>query len=113
MNITRVERDGVEFFTLNATGESGMSESGIARLCGVAQQSIHAYLKSLRTLPTGKNDVLAKSYKYPNHSKRLHLFGSEEPILETIEDVCRPWNIRVTFEKVDRLKGEDDRKLIA
>jgi hypothetical protein len=28
MNITRVERDGVEFFTINATGESGMSESG-------------------------------------------------------------------------------------
>ena len=56
MNITRVERDGVEFFTLDATGESGMSESGIARLCGVAQQSIHAYLESLRTLPTGKND---------------------------------------------------------
>ena len=326
MNITRVERDGVEFFTLDATGESGMSEIGLARLCGVTQQSMNAFLKSFRNLPTGKNDqsafnpalegsirlqsrglstvqksnirnlsivradvcatviehyafhskyktpealfafqkfarlgitgwiqeathwhgnavpkngfildyetietlidnkldgtsyrvflvlrkairlrmeltadeimrrasisrsaysnavgklgdlnllpewcgikrknhperdvrdrlqlqlggkveaytkfglidlltetelieikvanrwkdaighILAKSYKYPNHSKRLHLFGSEEPILETIEDVCRPWNIRVTFEKVDRLKGEDDRKLIA
>ena len=29
MNITRVERDGVEFFTIDATGESGMSESGL------------------------------------------------------------------------------------
>ena len=34
MNITRVERDGVEFFTIDDTGESGMSEIGLARLCG-------------------------------------------------------------------------------
>ena len=48
--------------------------------------------------------ILAKSNKYPNHAKRLHLFGYEEPILETINDVCDAWNIRVTFEKVDRPK---------
>lgn len=324
MNITRAERDGVEFFTIDATGESGMSESGLARICGMTQQAINLYLKSFRDLPTSKNDkndfnpalagsvwlqarglstiektkirnlaivradvcatviehyafhskyktpealfafqkfarlgitgwiqeathwhgnavpkngftldyetietlidnkldgtsyrvflvlrkairlrmeltadeimkrasisrsaysnavgklgdlnllpewcgikrknhperdvrdrlqsqlggkveaytkfglidlltetelieikvmnrwkdaighILAKSYKYPNHSKRLHLFGSEEPNLETIEDVCRPWNIRVTFEKVERLKVEGDRLL--
>ncbi|NKB17286.1 MAG: hypothetical protein HC770_02850, partial [Pseudanabaena sp. CRU_2_10] len=45
MNITRVERDGVEFFTINATGESGMSESGLARLCGVTQQAISKLLQ--------------------------------------------------------------------
>ena len=56
MNITRVERDGVEFFTIDATGESGMSESGLARLCGVTQQSMNTFLKSLRNLSTGKND---------------------------------------------------------
>jgi AraC-like DNA-binding protein len=56
MNITRVERDGVEFFTIDATGESGMSESGLARICGVTQQSMTVYLKSLRNLITGKND---------------------------------------------------------
>ena len=59
MTITRVERDGVEFFTIEATGESGMSESGLARLCGVAQQSMNTFLKSLRNLPTGKNDKSA------------------------------------------------------
>ena len=47
MNITRVERDGVEFFTIDATGESGISESGLARLCGVSRQSIHELLRSL------------------------------------------------------------------
>jgi len=46
--------------------------------------------------------ILAKSYKYPTHQKRLHLFGPEEPLMEPIEEVCRPHAIRVTFEKVDR-----------
>ena len=59
MNITRVERDGVEFFTIDATGESGMSESGLARICGISQQSMNAFLKSLRNLPTGKNEKSA------------------------------------------------------
>jgi hypothetical protein len=40
MNITRVERDGVEFFTIDATGESGMSETGLARLCGVTNKAV-------------------------------------------------------------------------
>lgn len=59
--------------------------------------------------------ILVKSNKYPNHLKRLHLFGSEEPILEIIEDACQPWNIRVTFEKVEKveqIKGEVDRALM-
>jgi hypothetical protein len=46
MNITRVERDGVEFFTIDATGESGMSESGLARLCGVARQTVNELLQN-------------------------------------------------------------------
>jgi hypothetical protein len=48
--------------------------------------------------------LIAKSRKYPNHQKRLHLFGYEEPCLEHIEDVCRDCEIRVTFERV--LKAE-------
>ena len=44
MTITRVERDGVEFFTVDDTGESGMSESGLARLCGVSPVAIHKFI---------------------------------------------------------------------
>ncbi|NJL42235.1 MAG: hypothetical protein HC856_00180 [Pseudanabaena sp. RU_4_16] len=56
MNITRVERDGVEFFTINATGESGMSESGLARLCGVTHQAINKLLqKSVATNASQKS----------------------------------------------------------
>jgi len=46
MNITRVERDGVEFFTIDDTGESGMSESGLACLCGVAPSSVYRFITS-------------------------------------------------------------------
>ena len=47
MNITRVEREGVEFFTIDETGESGMSESGLARLCGVSTPAVIQILRSL------------------------------------------------------------------
>jgi hypothetical protein len=53
MTITRVVRDDVEFFTIDATGESGMSEIGLARLCGVARQSVS---QVLRDMVAGKSD---------------------------------------------------------
>ena len=53
MNITRVERDGVEFFTIDATGESGMSEAGLARLCCVSRQAV---MKVLRETGVTKHD---------------------------------------------------------
>jgi hypothetical protein len=52
--------------------------------------------------------ILAKSEKYPNHQKRLHLFGHQEPILENIEEVCDRLSIRVTFELVEKI----DRALV-
>lgn len=39
-SIIRKVIDKVEFFTVKATGESGMSQSGLARLCGVTRQSV-------------------------------------------------------------------------
>jgi hypothetical protein len=46
MTITRVIRDGVEFFTIEETGESGMSETGLSRLCGVSQQGVNKLLRT-------------------------------------------------------------------
>jgi hypothetical protein len=40
-------QDNVEFFTVDATGESGMSISGLARICGVTSQSVEQLLKRL------------------------------------------------------------------
>jgi transcriptional regulator with XRE-family HTH domain len=57
MTITRVVRDDVEFFTIDATGESGMSEIGLARLCGVARQSVSQVLRDMVAGKSGKNQL--------------------------------------------------------
>ena len=46
--------------------------------------------------------IVAKSEKYPNHKKRLHLFGIQEPILDNIQDICDRLGIQVTFELVEK-----------
>ena len=60
MTITRVIRDNVEFFTIDDTGESGMSESGLAVLCGVSQQAINKLLRSLVTTNDEQNNLKAR-----------------------------------------------------
>ena len=56
MTITRVIRDDVEFFTIDATGESGMSESGLARLCGVTKQSVNELLRNMVSGNSARNE---------------------------------------------------------
>ena len=60
MTITRVIRDNVEFFTIDDTGEPGMSESGLAVLCGVSQQAINKLLRSLVTTNDEQNNLKAR-----------------------------------------------------
>jgi len=40
MDILRRESKGIEFFSVQTTGESGMSQSGLARMCGVTQKAV-------------------------------------------------------------------------
>lgn len=40
MEIIRKDEDGVEFYTIALTGQSGMSQSGLARLAGVSRQAL-------------------------------------------------------------------------
>jgi hypothetical protein len=47
MSFTRVEEDGVEFYTLKDNGLSGMSISGLARLCDVDRRAISRLLKRI------------------------------------------------------------------
>ncbi|WP_024547061.1 hypothetical protein [Picosynechococcus sp. NKBG15041c] len=49
MNILRYEENDIEFFTIQATGESGMSQSGLARLCGVSRQAVNQLVNSVST----------------------------------------------------------------
>jgi hypothetical protein len=52
MSILRVEQDGVEFFTDSETGACSMSESGLARLCGIARASLQ---QKIREVSAGKS----------------------------------------------------------
>ena len=45
--IIRVVEDGVEFFTVEETGESGMSYSGLAKLSGVDKSTVGRLVESL------------------------------------------------------------------
>jgi hypothetical protein len=47
MSFTRVEQNGVEFYTLKANGASGMSISGLARLCNVSDRSLAQLLDNI------------------------------------------------------------------
>jgi hypothetical protein len=67
MSFTRVEQNGVEFYTLNATGESGMSISGLARLCGVRHQAL---VQVLQRIPARKTQ---SKWLQPLVEKDLHL----------------------------------------
>ncbi|WP_030008327.1 hypothetical protein [Picosynechococcus sp. NKBG042902] len=49
MAILRYAENDIEFFTIQATGESGMSQSGLARLCGVDASSVNKLVKRVMT----------------------------------------------------------------
>lgn len=48
-SILRFVEDGVEYFTVVDTGESGMSQSGLARACGKDEKQIRRLVADLRT----------------------------------------------------------------
>ncbi|MFN6486268.1 MULTISPECIES: phage antirepressor KilAC domain-containing protein [unclassified Nostoc] len=48
-NLTISNQNGIQYFTINATGESGMSQSGLARACGVDEKSIRRIIETVRT----------------------------------------------------------------
>jgi hypothetical protein len=48
MSIIRTIEDGVEFFSLTETGESGMSISGVAKICNVDRKAIRQVLARIR-----------------------------------------------------------------
>lgn len=61
ITVLRTEREGVEFFTIAATGESGMSQSGLARACGISKQSLSELVAKLNPLHKASATVLKPS----------------------------------------------------
>jgi hypothetical protein len=66
--ILRIERDGIEFFIDTETGKTGISISGLARLCGVSPQAIWIVLQRLEAL-TNKNPGSVSSKNASKSSK--------------------------------------------
>lgn len=60
MNITQAIRDGVEFFTIDATGKSKISESGRSNLFRVSYQVINKTLRNLVAPHREANELKAK-----------------------------------------------------
>lgn len=47
----------------------------------------------------GIGQLISYGFYYPNHQKRLHLFGNYENInVSSISEVCNAYNIKLTFE---------------
>ena len=47
MELIKKEENGIEFYTVDLTGQSGMSQSGLAILAGVSQQALSSLEKTL------------------------------------------------------------------
>lgn len=45
--VLRTESEGVEYFTIAETGESGMSQRGLARACGKALSTVQNLVNNL------------------------------------------------------------------
>jgi phage antirepressor YoqD-like protein len=48
-SLTISTQNGIQFFTVNATGEGGMSQSGLARACGLGESTIRYLIETLRS----------------------------------------------------------------
>jgi len=57
----RTEQNGIEYFTIVATGESGMSQSGLARACGISRQSIIKLVDDLNPVTKTPSECLEPS----------------------------------------------------
>jgi hypothetical protein len=97
MSFTRVEQDGLEFYTLKANGASGMSISALARLCRVNDKAIAYLLKQI-----ARNKVHAERLK-PLVGKEIYLgtdlgFGARIVRAEICSGIIRYYAFESRFK---------------
>ncbi len=56
-------------------------------------------IKKIEDWKEGFGQVLAKCKTYPNHQKRLHLFGNNDRALRNIKACCKELDIVVSYEE--------------
>lgn len=71
MEIIKKDENGIEFYTIDLTGQSGMSQSGLAILAGIPRTT-------LRDLIDGLGENTQSEYLKPFIGKPLTLGGSED-----------------------------------
>lgn len=77
--VLRTESNGVEYFTVVATGESGMSQSGLARACGVTRQSLIKLEKTLVTKLSAKTPEPASAKGLTPATKKGFALSGKAP----------------------------------
>lgn len=70
--VLRTEQDGIEFYTVVSSGESGMSQRGLAKFCGVHHRSIQYILDNLAKNKASKwlNPCLGKDLYLANEYEK-------------------------------------------
>lgn len=107
MVVIRAEKEGIEFFTVEATGESGMSQRGLAKLCGVHKNTISSLIKNLSEKAPAKtlDPSIGKDYKLSEEIKR----GGKANILKiefcaaVIQHYCSNNNPKVALQSRNSL----------
>jgi hypothetical protein len=56
-------------------------------------------IKKIDDWKDGFGQILVKCKKFPNHSKRLHLFGTSDRTLRNIKARCKEFDITVSYEE--------------
>lgn len=60
-------------------------------------------VKNIKDWKSALGQILTYSAYYPNHKKRIHLFGENLDKLPDIESACLPFNVIVTGEEVENV----------
>ncbi|MCC5640682.1 P63C domain-containing protein [Nostoc sp. CHAB 5844] len=96
-DILRQEIDGVEYFTINSTGESGMSQRGLSRLCGVGLRAVQNLLNNLtkKTAPHWLKSLVESDLYL---TKKTAVRGGETTPIKA--QVC--WGILRYYERKGR-----------
>ncbi|MBP0018683.1 MAG: hypothetical protein J7647_14200 [Cyanobacteria bacterium SBLK] len=101
-----IDDDGVEYFTIKATGKSGMSYRGLARFVGVSQPTIHGLIKKLKnTSPEGKKFSQLPDCLKPFVERELVLRRNSKTRDKRFAMVCRSPNQEISQKhRFDRNK---------
>jgi hypothetical protein len=99
-DILRQEIDGIEYFTITSTGESGMSQRGLSRLCGMQLRAIQNILENLtkNTAPQWLQNLVGSDLYL---TKKTAVKGGQTTPIKA--NIC--WGILRYYERKGKLEA--------